>query len=199
MFWNLVVWDFGPHLLVMFGIRPSSLIKPLSRLVALRLAQMFCNRKALFISKHKQVISIVHLSTRTACSSIMPEQPLRPSNKETFKYIQAYLSIFEVFLKNIQRICPVCLAHKDVMDMSVCPSSPLGMSDCLWIPSMTTLNTGLCMIHMRRGDRRIWDYNVCRKRTTTLLDLINHGWKWTYIVIGKPCCKIWKIMVNLPT
>jgi hypothetical protein len=28
-----------------------------------------------------------------------------------FKYIWAYSSIFEVFLKNIQRICPVCLVR----------------------------------------------------------------------------------------
>jgi hypothetical protein len=37
----------------------------------------------------------------------LPGRPPRPPDKEIFEYIQAYSSIFEVFLKNIQRICPV--------------------------------------------------------------------------------------------
>jgi hypothetical protein len=32
-------------------------------------------------------------------------RPLRLLDKEIFKYIRTYSSIFEVFLKNIQRIC----------------------------------------------------------------------------------------------
>jgi hypothetical protein len=36
-----------------------------------------------------------------ARSLVTPDRPSRPPNKEIFEYIQAYLSIFDVFLKNI--------------------------------------------------------------------------------------------------
>jgi hypothetical protein len=39
-----------------------------------------------------------------ACSPVTLDRPSRPPDKEIFEYIQAYSSIFEVFLKNIQRI-----------------------------------------------------------------------------------------------
>jgi hypothetical protein len=43
-----------------------------------------------------------------------PLRPPRPPDKEIssiFEYIRAYSSIFEVFFKNIQRICPICLVR----------------------------------------------------------------------------------------
>jgi hypothetical protein len=53
--------------------------------------------------------------TRVVCAparpSGSPDRPPCPPTKEIssiFEYIRAYSSIFEVFLKNIQKICPVC-------------------------------------------------------------------------------------------
>jgi hypothetical protein len=56
--------------------------------------------------------------TRVVCAparpSGSPDRPPCPPTKEIssiFEYIRAYSSIFEVFLKNIQRICPIHLVR----------------------------------------------------------------------------------------
>jgi hypothetical protein len=60
-------------------------------------------------------------------------QTTLPPDKEIFKYIQAYLSIFKVFLfKNIQRICPICLVCTRCNGHDHLP-------DSLHTSSMTTL------------------------------------------------------------
>ena len=66
--------------------------------------------------------------------------PSCPSHKPHVLPIRKYFSIFEVFSKNIQKICPICPILK-----GVCLSSPfrmshlLWMSDPLWTSNMTTL------------------------------------------------------------
>jgi hypothetical protein len=70
---------------------------------------------------------------------VTPDRPSHPPNKEIFKYIQAYLRIFKVFLKNIQRICPVCLVRTRRNGQDRLPARPLGLLDELWMPNITTL------------------------------------------------------------
>jgi hypothetical protein len=73
----------------------------------------------------------------------------RPTRKYSsiFKYIQAYSSIFEVFLKNIQRkcpVCPVCARHNGQDHPPACPLRP---PVSLRMPSMTTLIGALRQRH----------------------------------------------------
>jgi hypothetical protein len=60
---------------------------------------------------HVSVQRIYHRSNQ-GCLDVRPPvmlgRPSRPPDKGIFKYIRTYSSIFKVFFKNIQRICPVC-------------------------------------------------------------------------------------------
>lgn len=69
----------------------------------------------------------------------MPDRPSRPPNKEIFKYTQAYLRISKVFLKNIQRICPIYLVRTRRNGQDRLPTRLLGLPNELWMPNMTTL------------------------------------------------------------
>ena len=89
----------------------------------------------------------------TTCPLFMLDRPSCLLDKEIFEYIwqdiRSCLSIFEVFLKNIQRICLVCpvCTRRNRQDCLLARS--LGLSDSLRTPSMTTLITTI---------RKSWNY-----------------------------------------
>jgi hypothetical protein len=62
-------------------------------------------------------------------------------DKEIFEYIQAYLNIFEVFLKNIQMNVQYAWFAPGIMDKTACP--PLRLPVSLRTPNMTTLYSPL--------------------------------------------------------
>jgi hypothetical protein len=67
------------------------------------------------------------------------DRPSRLPDKEIFEYIRAYLSVFQVYLKNIQKICAVCPARKGRNEQDCPPTRPLGPPDNLRMPSMTIM------------------------------------------------------------
>jgi hypothetical protein len=76
------------------------------------------------------VLQVVRTPTRYSQQTFMPA---RQGN------IRAYSSIFEVFLKNIHKICPLCPTCKGRNGQDHLPARSLGPPDSLWTPSMTTL------------------------------------------------------------
>jgi hypothetical protein len=104
------------------------------------------------------------LPSQTAHPLVTPNRPSCPPDKEIFEYIQTYSSLFEVFLKNVQRIFPkwsvrterngqdrppdslrtrsmttLCLTLKGQKDMSICLPCPFRTCNPLRASNMTTL------------------------------------------------------------
>jgi hypothetical protein len=83
------------------------------------------------------------------CYSKFGEVPGRvvcaPAQQGNIEYIRAYSGIFEVFLKNIQRICPIRPVRAWHNGQARPPVS-------LRTPSMTTLvlGSGICLMRSRR-------------------------------------------------
>jgi hypothetical protein len=90
-----------------------------------------------FWKKHHSCLPKAIFASRSLCADKihvfgrLSELPIRP--------IRKYLSIFKVFSKNIQRICPICPMLKGQMDMSIYPSRLFRTFNFLQMSNMITL------------------------------------------------------------